>query len=172
MIFGALSQTIDPFSPLSMFSRRLSLVLTLSAVLVLSACGSKTLTLSSFDGTDTHTVSVEIADSPKEREKGLMKRESLANDTGMLFVFTEPQMLAFWMKNTKVPLDIIFFDAAGNFVNGLTMEPCTEDPCPSYKAAALSQYALEVPKGYRADKKIGTGWKLDLRQVQKISDPS
>ncbi len=155
-----------------MFSRRLSLVLTLASVLVLSACGAKTLTLSSFDGTETRTVSVEIADSPKEREKGLMNRESLDHDTGMMFVFTEPQILSFWMKNTKVPLDIIFFDAAGNFVNSHTMEPCTEDPCPSYKAAALSKYALEVPKGYRADNKIGTGWKLDLKQVQKISKPS
>lgn len=155
-----------------MFSRRLSLVLTLASVLALSACGTKTLTLSSFDGSETHTVSVEIADSPKEREKGLMKRESLEHDTGMLFVFKEPQMLAFWMKNTKIPLDIIFFDEAGDFVSSLTMEPCTEDPCPGYKAAALSKYALEVPKGYRADKKIGTGWKLDLKQVKKISKPS
>lgn len=155
-----------------MTSRRISLAVVLASVLVLSACGSKTLTLSSFDGTQTHEVRVEIADSPKERDKGLMNRENLEHDTGMLFVFMEPQMLSFWMKNTKVPLDIIFFDADGNFVNGLTMEPCTKDPCPSYKAAALSAYALEVPKGYRADKKIGTGWKLDLKQVKKISKPS
>lgn len=155
-----------------MFNRRISLALIIASVFILSACGTKTLTLSSFDGAETHEVQIEIADSPKEREKGLMNREALAHDTGMLFVFKEPQMLSFWMKNTKIPLDIIFFDADGNFVNGLTMEPCTENPCPTYKAAALAAYALEVPKGYRADKKIGTGWKLDLKQVEKISDPS
>jgi len=151
---------------------KLSISFVITAALLLSACGTETLTLSSFDGTDTVTVNVEIADSPEEREEGLMNRKSLKPDTGMLFVFPEPQMLSFWMKNTLIPLDIIFFDAQGNFVSGLTMEPCTENPCPTYKAAALSSYALEVRKDYRKDHGIGTGWKLDLTEVQKISKPS
>lgn len=151
-------------------------ILTIAFVLVsaalLTACGPKTLTLSSYDGTKTAVVTVDIADSPAEREKGLMGREDLKADTGMLFVFKNPQMLLFWMKNTKVPLDIIFFDSDGEFINGLSMEPCTSVPCPTYKSAALSLYALEVPNGYREVHGIGTGWKLDQTQVKKISKPS
>ncbi len=150
---------------------RISVLLFLSIGL-LSACGSKTLTLSSFDGTKTVTLQVEIADSPAEREKGLMNRTELKPDTGMLFVFKEPDMLSFWMKNTKIPLDILFFDAAGEFVNSHTMEPCLAMPCPTYKAAALSKYALEVPKDYRKDHDIGTGWKLDPDEVKSMSKPS
>ncbi|MBP7114099.1 MAG: DUF192 domain-containing protein [Candidatus Peribacteraceae bacterium] len=151
---------------------KLSISVIITAALVFSACGTEVITLSSFDGTDTVTVNVEISDSPEEREEGLMNRESLKPDSGMLFVFKEPQMLSFWMKNTLIPLDIIFFDAQGNFVSALTMEPCTENPCPTYKAAALSSYALEVRKDYRKDHGIGTGWKLDLKEVQAIADPS
>lgn len=151
---------------------KLPISFVITAALLLSACGTKTVTLSSFDGSESVTVNVEIADSPEEREKGLMNRTSLKPDAGMLFVFPEPQMLSFWMKNTLIPLDIIFFDAQGNFVSAHTMEPCTENPCPTYQAAALSSYALEVRKDYRKDHGIGTGWKLDLTEVQKISKPT
>lgn len=152
--------------------RSLSLALGVASVLMLSACGTKTLTLTSFDGTQTETIAVEIADSPKEREKGLMNRSSLKPDTGMFFVFQEPQMLTFWMKNTLIPLDVIFFDPQGNFVSAVTMEPCTSTPCPTYKSGSLSAYALEVPKGYRKDHKIGTGWKIYPSAVRAISKPS
>ncbi len=149
-----------------------SFTLVLVSALALSACGTKTLTLTSFNGTETAQVTVEIADSPEEREKGLMHRTELKQDTGMLFVFSEPQVLSFWMKDTKIPLEIIFFDQAGNFVNVHSMEPCTAMPCPSYSSAELSLYALEVNAGFKEQHKIGTGWKLDPKQVQKISKPT
>lgn len=144
------------------------------AVLALSlaACGKKTLTLSSFDGTKTVDVTVEIADSPKEREKGLMNRTSLEPESGMLFVFKNPQVPAFWMKNTKIPLEIFFFDEAGTFVSVHSMIPCEADPCTVYKAAALSKYALEVAPGFREEHGIGVGWKLDLEQAKKIAKPT
>ena len=100
-----------------------------------------------------------------------MNRTELEPETGMLFVFTEPTMLQFWMKDTKMPLEIYFFDDAGQFVSVSTMEPCSTATCPTYKAAALSRYALEVNKGFRETHKVGTGWKLDLKEVQKISKP-
>lgn len=155
-----------------MISSPRTLTVLLASVILLSACGTKTLTLSSFDDAKTVTLNIEIADSPKEREKGLMNRTELAADAGMLFVFKEPMIPAFWMKDTKIPLDIIFFDPEGQFVNSYSMEPCTENPCPSYKAAAITSYALEVPKGFREEHGIGTGWKLDLKQVMKMTKPT
>lgn len=147
---------------------------TVIAVLALSlaACGRKTLTLSSFDGTKTVDVTVEVADSPKEREKGLMERDSLEPNSGMLFVFKEPQVPSFWMKNTKMPLEIYFFDEFGVFVNLHSMVPCETDPCTVYKAAALSKYVLEVAPGFREQHSIGVGWKLDLEQAKKMAKPT
>ncbi len=91
---------------------------------------------------------VELADDHAERSRGLMFREELPEGQGMLFVFKKPQMLSFWMKDTRIPLDILFFDAGGQFVSARTMEPCRSDPCPMYPSAADAQYALEVPAGF------------------------
>lgn len=140
--------------------------------LMLTACGPQALTLSSFDGSKSVTIQVEVADSAKEREKGLMNRESLKPNTGMLFAFKEPQMLVFWMKNTKIPLEIIYFDAEGTFVNSLEMQPCVTDECEQYKSASLAKYALEVQPDFKKGNGVGVGWKLDLTQVEAMSDPT
>jgi uncharacterized membrane protein (UPF0127 family) len=139
--------------------------------MMLSACGTSDLILSSFDGSNSVNVQVEVADNAKERTQGLMNRAELKADTGMLFIFPKPHVLTFWMKNTKIPLEILFFDAEGAFVNAYTMQPCIEDPCDTYKAAALSAYALEVNPGFREMNGIGVGWKLDPKEVAKISKP-
>lgn len=151
---------------------RSRVLLPLLCACMLSACGSSDLTLSSFDGSQTVSVKVEVADSAKERTKGLMNRESLDKGTGMLFVFPEPQMLSFWMKNTKIPLEILFFDPSGSFVNVYTMKPCAQDPCEAYTSEALSQYALEVSPGFREENGIGVGWKIDPLEVERIANPS
>ena len=66
---------------------------------------------------------------------------------GMLFVFPVDSDGGFWMKNTLIPLDIVFFTADGGFVDALTMAPCTEDPCPTYRPGGSYRYALEAPAG-------------------------
>lgn len=91
---------------------------------------------------------VEVADTPEERSRGLMFREELPEGQGMLFVFDRTQTLAFWMKNTLIPLDILFFDADGFFVSAATMFPCEKDPCQMYSSGMEAQYALEVPAGF------------------------
>lgn len=90
---------------------------------------------------------VAVADNRDEWQQGLMHLEDLLDLDGMLFVFDDDVSAGFWMKNTLIPLDIAFFTAAGDYVDGFVMEPCTADPCPSYEPDGAYRYALEVPAG-------------------------
>ena len=103
---------------------------------------------------------VEIADTSAKRRKGLMKREVLAIDHGMLFVFEEEKMLSFWMKDTPLPLDIIFFGRDGQYVSHHAgAVPYSEE---SIRSVAPAQYALEVNAGLVEEKQIGAGSLLVL----------
>ena len=106
-------------------------------------------------------LTVEIARTEAEHAQGLMYRTSLANDYGMLFVFDAPQELSFWMKNTKIPLEVLFFDAQGKFVSMQSMVPCVPDRCPSHPSNGLAQYALEVNAGFAEAQGIGAGSSID-----------
>jgi len=97
----------------------------------------------------------EIATTPEQREVGLMNRFSLKPDHGMLFVFERPEPLAFWMRNTYVPLSIAFIAADGRILNIDDMQPQTDDAHWS-KGAAL--YALEMKKGWFAERGITAGF--------------
>jgi uncharacterized membrane protein (UPF0127 family) len=92
-------------------------------------------------------VPVEIADSPEERQVGLMNRESLPEDAGMIFLFDQDEVGGFWMKDTLIPLSIAFADADGTIVSILDMEPCEADPCEIYEPGAPYRSALEVNQG-------------------------
>ena len=92
-------------------------------------------------------VDVEEADTPEERAFGLMFRESLGEDEGMVFLFLEPQQSGFYMKNTLIPLSIAFFDGEGVIVDIFDMEPCKGDPCEVYTPDAPYEGALEVNQG-------------------------
>lgn len=107
-------------------------------------------------------IQVEIADTPDERSRGLMFRTELPAERGMLFIFEEPEILSFWMKNTLLPLDILFLDGAGRIVAQATMEPCQADPCLTYTSATAARYALEVPSGFIQKYGVGQGWRLVL----------
>jgi uncharacterized membrane protein (UPF0127 family) len=75
---------------------------------------------------------------------------------GMLFVFARPTSGGFWMKNTLVPLTIVFFNADGKRVRRLSMTPCRADPCPIYDPGRLYRFALELRAGDpRAARKLG-----------------
>ena len=92
-------------------------------------------------------VPVEVADSPDEREVGLMNRASLPKDAGMIFLFDDDSSGGFWMKNTLIPLSIAFADAEGTIVSILDMEPCEADPCEIYDPGVPYRSALEVNQG-------------------------
>jgi uncharacterized protein len=99
---------------------------------------------------------VEVADDPEERTQ----------NHGMLFVFDSPRKLSFWMKNTLIPLDILYFDNQFDFLNALTMVPCVSDPCPTYPSRWPAQYALEVRKDFVREYTIERGWSLRVDLVQ------
>lgn len=99
-------------------------------------------------------LTVEVASTPQTRETGLMNRFSLQQDHGMLFIFEAPQPLAFWMKDTYVPLSIAFVDANGRILNVEDMRPKDESTHWS-KAPAL--FAIEMRQGWFASKGIGAG---------------
>jgi len=108
------------------------------------------------------SVTVEIADDAQERSKGLMDRSELPEDHGMLFMFTTAEPLTFWMKNTLIPLDIIFFDGRGSVIGSDSMVPCTEDPCLRYTSSGPAMSALEVSAGFIEKHGIGAGWRIAL----------
>lgn len=134
-------------------------VLTLSLVLVACAPNGPSVTLEGADGQRV-SLMVEIADDPQEHRTGLMHREDLTWDSGMLFVFEDEGVRSFWMKNTKIPLDIIFFNGGREFVSMETMQPCLEDPCPSYLSKGPAKYAVEVNAGFTMMHQIDQEWTM------------
>jgi len=100
----------------------------------------------------------EVAADNNTRTVGLMNRFSLQPDHGMLFVFAQSQPLAFWMKNTYVPLSIAYIDAQGVILNILDMKPHDESTHPSAGAAI---YALEMKQGWFKDRGIVAGNRVE-----------
>ena len=90
-----------------------------------------------------------LADDPATRSQGLMEQIDLRGYDGMVFAFDEPVDATFYMRNTRIPLSVAFFDAGGRFVSAADMEPCPDDvdPCPTYGADAPYVHAVEVAKG-------------------------
>ena len=101
-----------------------------------------------------HKIAAEVAATPEQRATGLMHRFSLKPDHGMVFVFERAEAMGFWMKNTFIPLSIAFIGADGRILNLDDMAPRDETSHPS-KGPAL--YALEMRKGWFAERGIGPG---------------
>ena len=94
---------------------------------------------------DGHVVHVEIANNDELRAQGLMYRDQLAPGDGMLFFFPTDGYYPFWMKNTRIPLDMIWIDANRTVVDvKFSVPPCKADPCPNYPPKGDARYVLEV----------------------------
>ena len=93
---------------------------------------------------DGETIEVEVVDTPLERREGLMHRESLCISCGMLFIMDEEAKHSFWMKNTLIPLDMVFIKSDSVIVDVLHAEPCLADPCRHYTPREKAQYVLET----------------------------
>ena len=124
-------------------------------LLVAVACGSAevasvpdaspALSIRTDDG--TVSLDVQVADTPAERRTGLMGRESLSPYDGMVFVWEEPVVITFWMKDTLIPLSIAFWDEGGRIISLLDMDPCAQEPCPTYGPNQPFVGAVEVARG-------------------------
>lgn len=102
-------------------------------------------------------VDVEIAQTPEHRQRGLMDRESLAGDAGMMFVYFEPTTTGFWMKDVTFPLSVAFIGEDQTILQIIDMEPCPEEPCPTYSPDVKYTAALEVNQGAFEEWGIGVG---------------
>ncbi len=107
--------------------------------------------------------SVEIADTQETQQLGLMFRDSMPADHGMLFIFPNEAPRSFWMKNTRIPLDIMYFDKDLKLVSlSADTPPCKVSRCPSYPSIAPAKYVLELNAGIAASLGIAVGDKLKL----------
>ena len=104
-----------------------------------------------------HPLKVEVADNDAARTRGLMHRQAMGRNDGMLFVFAEPGYHSMWMMNTYIPLSVAFLDAQGRILNILDMQPKTQD---THTAAGPARYAVETNKGWFDEKKIKAGDKV------------
>ena len=101
-------------------------------------------------GDSKFLISVEVVDTPTLRAQGLMYRESLSPESGMLFVFSEEGIRNFWMKNTLMSLDMLFLSSSREIV-GIAQhaEPCRDgEACPHIFSEKIAQYVLELPGGF------------------------
>ena len=117
------------------------------------------LTIHSANG--AHRFTVDVAATPEQQERGLMFVRSLAGNRGMIFPYDPPQQVAFWMKNTLIPLDIIFIRADGKIARIANARPLDETPLPSGEPAAA---VLEIRGGRAAELGIKAGDKVDWRR--------
>ncbi len=111
-----------------------------------------------------HRIRVEVVEDVSLQQLGLMFRTELAEDAGMLFIYPGEGYLSFWMQNTRIPLDIIYFDAQLRLVTIInSAQPCRVQRCPTYPATRPAMYVLEVNGGLAKQWGLEPGDELKLR---------
>ena len=123
---------------------------------------SQMLPISAQAQIGSQTIMLEVARTPKEQEIGLMNRTSLAADRGMLFAFVPPQPVSFWMKNTKIPLDIIYLREGQVKAIASAVPPCTKDPCPTYPSVEVIDQVIELRSGRAAELGLKVGDRVNI----------
>ncbi|WHZ25032.1 MAG: hypothetical protein OJF47_004144 [Nitrospira sp.] len=161
-----------------LLGRRRSIVLSLSmcCIAVITLFSTTTPTEAADHTVDTlitvktpngALIQAELADTALKRAQGLMFREHLPDDRGMLFIFGDAQPWTFWMKNTKIPLDIIWMDAKKTIIHIERNVPiCTrqDDGCPQYHSDEGALYVLELGGGRTEALQLQRGMRLSFKQ--------
>lgn len=110
------------------------------------------------------TFSVEVADTPDKQQLGLMFRDHMPRDHGMLFIFPNESLRSFWMKNTRIPLDIIYFDADYRLVSvARGARPCRTTQCRGYPSAGPAKFVLELNAGLADELRLEPGDIMEVR---------
>jgi uncharacterized membrane protein (UPF0127 family) len=118
---------------------------------------------------DNFTVQVEIAADDPTREQGLMYRDRMADDRGMIFLFAQDGVYPFWMKNTLIPLDMIWIDSMRKVVSVQhDVPPCKADPCPSYPPTGAARYVLETAAGVANKHGVRAGARLRMEGLDSV----
>lgn len=161
-----------PFSLTGHLSIFLSFVIAIVGAIDASATGLKvqhgSLASKGFAVISTpngDNIFAEIADTPAKRAEGLMGRTNLSPDHGMLFTFSEPGHWTFWMKNTKISLDILWLDTDGKVVHLEFKVPIctrTDEGCPRYHPSKKALYVLELRAGMAERLEIHKGTELSI----------
>ena len=116
--------------------------------------------------------SVEIAHTRAQRTQGLMFRASMPTDRGMLFLFPQPRPMAFWMKNTLIPLDILFFDQQGQLLSAYrNAPPCQQQPCRTYPSGTPAAMVLELNGGRSAEMPLSGQSRLVIENRDSLPVP-
>ena len=139
----------------------LSTTILIFLLMLINGCTPKSVAINS--GKEIIYVNVEVANDEQERQQGLMFREFLDENSGMLFIFNEKAKYGFWMKNTLIPLDVVYIDEDLNIVDIIYAEPCKEDPCFIYKPKSDARYVLEVNGNFTAEHGISVGNKVKFQ---------
>lgn len=111
------------------------------------------------------TIALEVAKTQQQQAMGLMFRDSLAPDRGMLFTFERPQPASFWMKNVKLPLDMIFL-RDGKVKAIAAAPPCRKDPCPTYGAGTIVDQVIELRGGRATELGLQVGDRIELKFLE------
>lgn len=140
--------------------KRLGLALGLTMLLAAGGCRSQALPWVELKG---QRYQVELAMDEASRSQGLMFRDQLPQQQGMLFVFPVQAPQAFWMRNTRIPLDILYFDQALRLVS-ITPEapPCHATRCPAYPSRGPARFVLELNAGHARQLGLKPGDRLTL----------
>lgn len=142
-----------------------TIVLFLLAILPLTGCGV-------FEKRNQacykdHCYTIELAVTIEEKQKGLQRRDFLPKNSGMLFVLDDRSVPRFWMKDTFIPLDMVWLDYSGRILGvEHAVSPCEKDPCRTYSPSKPAAYMLEINAGEASRLDMRAGDRIDIR-IQK-----
>lgn len=140
--------------------KKIAVFLFIFSLIFLTNCTGNFNQIYIDNGKSLIKINAEIADDNSEREKGLMFREKLDENSGMLFIFEDEAYHAFWMKNTLIALDMIFIDKNYKIVDIKNAVPCNEEPCVLYKSSNPTKFILEVNGDFTKKNNVKVGDKI------------